>query len=189
MSTEKTATFGIRLRKARRALDLTQKEFGNSTGITGGYVSDIEKKNKVPSDQLMQLIQINHKISRRWLETGEGDMFTKPVHTSVRLAWENKDKEPQPEPPTAAPADRLDELLGKTARVLQSNTPYSIALTYNVDAFHAAVESVDRERTLSAKFSALEQSFFAKIKTLENQIELLKKGTNGNNLDPAANGK
>jgi phage repressor protein C with HTH and peptisase S24 domain len=67
--------FGARLRKVRKELGLTQKEFVTPIGISGAYLSDMEKGKKFPSTPILQLMTVRHQINRTWLEKGKGPMF------------------------------------------------------------------------------------------------------------------
>lgn len=46
-------SFGVRLRKLRRQKNLSQAVFAKSLGISQGYLSDLERGNKHPSDTLL----------------------------------------------------------------------------------------------------------------------------------------
>lgn len=80
MSTTKIGTtenvFGQSLRKARKALGLTQAEFATPLSISGSYVSDIEKGKAFPSEAVIREFSEYYRINRNWLTAGEGEMFT-----------------------------------------------------------------------------------------------------------------
>lgn len=65
-----------RIKSARKALGLTQSEFGSRIGISGAAVSKLESGDRNPSDQTLMLISSEYQISLQWLQTGIGDMFT-----------------------------------------------------------------------------------------------------------------
>ena len=65
-----------RIKSARKALGLTQLEFGSRIGISGAAVSKLESGDRNPSDQTLMLISSEYQISLQWLQTGTGDMFT-----------------------------------------------------------------------------------------------------------------
>ncbi|MBR2664287.1 MAG: helix-turn-helix transcriptional regulator [Clostridia bacterium] len=65
-----------RIKSARKALGLTQSEFGSRIGISGAAVSKLESGDRNPSDQTLMLISSEYQISLQWLQTGTGDMFT-----------------------------------------------------------------------------------------------------------------
>lgn len=68
-----------RLKIVRKALDLHQKDFAESIGLTQGGYSDIERgKNRVSARIKLYLGQFHH-INMDWLETGEGEMFSASI--------------------------------------------------------------------------------------------------------------
>ena len=69
---------GARIRKARLALGLTQKEFAASLGIVQGFLSGIETGRKRPSDTLLIALSHTHKIDPQWLKHGTGETFNGP---------------------------------------------------------------------------------------------------------------
>jgi len=80
MSTKKIGLteniFGMAVRTARKHLKLTQAMFAEPLSITGSYVSDIEKGKAVPSEAVIREIISVYRISRKWLDAGQGEMFT-----------------------------------------------------------------------------------------------------------------
>jgi len=76
MTQESVASqLGSRLRSARLALGLTQKEFAASLGIVQGFLSGIECGKKYPSDTLLIAVAHCYGISTGWLSEGVGEMF------------------------------------------------------------------------------------------------------------------
>jgi repressor LexA len=70
---------GTRIRKARLALGLTQKEFATSLGIVQGFLSGIETGRKTPSDTLLIALSHTHGINPTWLKNGNGETFKGPA--------------------------------------------------------------------------------------------------------------
>lgn len=66
-----------RLKELRKALGLTQGEFGKILGITTSGVSDIESgRRNVTEQHLIMLSNYKEKpIDVNWIRTGEGEMF------------------------------------------------------------------------------------------------------------------
>ena len=66
-----------RLRELRKALGLTQGEFGKILGITTSGISDIESgRRNVTEQHLIMLSNYREKpIDVNWIRTGEGEMF------------------------------------------------------------------------------------------------------------------
>jgi repressor LexA len=71
------AETGDRIRKARIALGLTQKQFAASLGIVQGFLSGIETGRKGPSDTLLIALSHTHGIDPGWLKDGNGEPFKK----------------------------------------------------------------------------------------------------------------
>ena len=78
MIEEYHAETGTRIRKARQALGLTQKQFAASLGIVQGFLSGIETGRKRPSDTLLIALSHTHGINADWLRDGEGEAFKTP---------------------------------------------------------------------------------------------------------------
>lgn len=69
---------GERLKQARKAIHVTQVEFGETLGITQAAISSVESGKVKLTDRLAQSIQSNYNISAEWLRTGEGEMLVEP---------------------------------------------------------------------------------------------------------------
>jgi len=66
-----------RLKQVRIDKSLTQKVFAKSLGIAQGFLSEIEKGKKQPSDTLLLALSYRYKINIDWLLSGEGEMYNK----------------------------------------------------------------------------------------------------------------
>lgn len=64
-----------RIRKMRRALDLTQQEFADRLNIKRNTVATYETGKSNPSDAAVVLICREFNVSEEWLRTGKGEMF------------------------------------------------------------------------------------------------------------------
>lgn len=64
-----------RIKKLRKALDLTQQKFADSLGIKQNTVASYEMGRIVPSDSTIRLICREFDVNEQWLRTGEGEMF------------------------------------------------------------------------------------------------------------------
>ena len=64
-----------RLKKLRKALDLTQQEFADRIGSKRNTVAKYETDVNPPSAAVVSLICREFNVSEKWLRTGEGDMF------------------------------------------------------------------------------------------------------------------
>ena len=67
--------FGIRLKKIRSALRLSQTEFGDRIGLTRAGIAAVEAgKNKFSQDTLYKLLEV-FNINLNFLLNGSGEMF------------------------------------------------------------------------------------------------------------------
>lgn len=71
-------TIGKRIRTLRKSLNLSQDGFAEKLGITNGFVSNLEKDVREPSEPLLRLMCYEFSCSADWLTTGEGEMFLAP---------------------------------------------------------------------------------------------------------------
>lgn len=78
------ADFGKRLRKARQKIGLSQKDFAEKLGFTGGFVSELEYGKAKPGyDFLMGLIN-SFSINPAWLLVGVGTMIIDDVFETIQ---------------------------------------------------------------------------------------------------------
>lgn len=68
-------SLGERIKKVRKALDLTQREFSNRIGTTANVLTNYETGRRNPSATAFNNICKIFNISEKWLRTGEGEMF------------------------------------------------------------------------------------------------------------------
>ena len=64
-----------RIRKLRKALDLTQQEFADRIGMKRNTIASYEINRNGPSNSVISLICKTYNVSETWLRTGEGEMF------------------------------------------------------------------------------------------------------------------
>ena len=67
-----------RIRKVRETLNISQREFAKRIFISQTLLGDIELGNRNVNDRTVQLISTEFKVSKEWLLSGRGDMFTSP---------------------------------------------------------------------------------------------------------------
>lgn len=67
-------TLGERIKKMRKALDLTQQEFADRIGMKRNSIAQVETGRNT-SDQTITSICREFNVSETWLRTGEGEMF------------------------------------------------------------------------------------------------------------------
>lgn len=63
-----------RIKELRKALKLTQKEFGAKIGLCDSAITVWERSGKIPREKILFICQTFH-VNQTWLETGEGEMF------------------------------------------------------------------------------------------------------------------
>ena len=76
-------TLGERIKKVRKALDLTQEEFGKRIGIKSNSISLIESGNRNASEQVVLSICREFDVNETWLRTSEGEMFTNAPNSAL----------------------------------------------------------------------------------------------------------
>ena len=82
-------TVGDRIKKLRRDLDLTQREFGDRIGVKPNTISTYEIGRNEPIDSVISLICREFHVNEAWLRNGTGEIFqTKPSNALDALAEE-----------------------------------------------------------------------------------------------------
>ena len=65
-----------RLKEARLALNLTQKQFAKGVFLkSSGYIGDIEVYRHEVNERILELASSVYGINKIWLKTGKGKMF------------------------------------------------------------------------------------------------------------------
>lgn len=64
-----------RIRELRKALNLTQKDFGATVGLQSSTINDIEHMRCKVNERLQIAICSRFHVNEHWLKTGEGNMF------------------------------------------------------------------------------------------------------------------
>ena len=78
-----------RLKKLRKALDLTQQEFADRIGISRGNIATYETRDGSPGKSVINLICREFNVNETWLRTGAGEMFVEaPSDTLDALVQE-----------------------------------------------------------------------------------------------------
>lgn len=72
-----------RIRKLRKALDLTQQEFADKIGMKRNTVANYETDRNEPSSSVISLICREFNVSETWLRTGKGAMFVEVPNTPL----------------------------------------------------------------------------------------------------------
>ena len=74
-----------RLKKLRKALDLTQQEFADRIGSKRNTIAKYETDTNSPSSAVISLICREFNVNEDWLRNGTGDMFL-PVDRDAEIA-------------------------------------------------------------------------------------------------------
>jgi len=69
-----------RLKAVRKALKLSQEEFGKRIGLAQTALSMIESGNNPITNKNLKLICIIFNVNEEWLSTGKGEMFNDSPH-------------------------------------------------------------------------------------------------------------
>lgn len=64
-----------RILQVRKYLNLSQKEFGNSLGVSRDVIANYENGRVIPPNSIIKLLCSVHSINQGWLETGQGEML------------------------------------------------------------------------------------------------------------------
>lgn len=64
-----------RVKELRKALGMSQKEFGARLGVTDAAISSIESGRRSTTEQMIKSICREFDVNYDWLKDGEGDMF------------------------------------------------------------------------------------------------------------------
>ncbi len=76
-------TLGERIKKVRKALDLTQQKFADRIGTTQNVIANYESGRREPSAAAFNNICKTFNISEEWLRMGEGEMFLPTAEESI----------------------------------------------------------------------------------------------------------
>ena len=72
-----------RIKKLRKFLDLTQREFSSRIGTTANVLTNYETGRRNPSSSVINNICKEFKVNENWLRKGEGEMFNKEKRFSL----------------------------------------------------------------------------------------------------------
>ena len=67
-----------RLKQIRNHFKLSIREFSKEIYFSHGVYGQVEYGNREPNDRIIQLISSRFNVSKKWIMTGEGEMFTSP---------------------------------------------------------------------------------------------------------------
>jgi transcriptional regulator with XRE-family HTH domain len=70
-------TVNERIKEARKALNMSQKDFATAICVSNTYLADIENNSRKANDRIIKLCSMVFGISETWLKSGKGDIFYK----------------------------------------------------------------------------------------------------------------
>ncbi len=76
-------TIGERIKKIRKAFDLTQQEFADRIGSKRNTVATYEMGRTEPSAAVITLICREFNVNEKWLRTEDGEMFNPTPETTI----------------------------------------------------------------------------------------------------------
>ena len=79
-----------RLKKLRKALDLTQQEFADRIGISRGNIATHETRDGSPGNSVINLICREFNVNETWLRTGAGEMFVEAPSDTLDALVQNE---------------------------------------------------------------------------------------------------
>lgn len=72
-----------RIKKLRKALDLTQQQFADKIKVKRNTVATYEMGRSEPSDSAISLICREFNVNETWLRTGNGEMFVQRTRNQI----------------------------------------------------------------------------------------------------------
>lgn len=73
---ETNQEIGQRIVELRKALGLTQKQFGERLNISKTYIGSMELNKRRVNDRIIKIIAFTYNVNEGWLKQGIGAMFT-----------------------------------------------------------------------------------------------------------------
>jgi transcriptional regulator with XRE-family HTH domain len=77
---------GKRIQQIRKALNLTQEEFGKSSGTSKASLSEVESGKYKASIELLEGLVKKYNVNLHFVITGEGEMFMPPTASAYARA-------------------------------------------------------------------------------------------------------
>jgi transcriptional regulator with XRE-family HTH domain len=73
-----------RLKQARHALNLSQKQFSRGIHLkSSGYYGDIETYRTEVNERIIELVASVYGVNKVWLKTGKGEMFDRQIDNQL----------------------------------------------------------------------------------------------------------
>ena len=125
-----TKTINERIKAVRKALNLSQKEFAKTLGLTQTGYSDAETGKNNITEQLKTILVSIHNINKTWLEQGKGEMFTLSK-SETKITFEELDTK-----------NNTIELLNADIRRLNAERELYLKLLDSKDKIIAGLEQI-----------------------------------------------
>ncbi len=174
-----------RIKKLRKALDLTQQDFADKLGTTRNNIAGYEIGRRTPSVAVISLICREFNVSEKWLRTGEGEMFVPSPDGTLEVLAREYELSP-------GMYILIKRLLALKPENQQAAVEFAVKLAEDLNklsADYAAPPAAGQERTqpdtsgqkgtevdLAAKVAELErqnQELAAKVAAMEEEDALL----------------
>lgn len=162
-------TLGDRFKQIRKSLNMTQKEFAESLGVTQTTISGIEKDVANSSLTLAKLISLKYNIDENWLLNGTGKMNYFPPE------WNTEDISG-----LMQKFEAMKILLDDTVSVFQSdkNKLYNIVESFGY--FTSIISIAKPQNTDSDIYLTMVYQMFDKLEKYLFRCNYHKKNENGN---------
>jgi transcriptional regulator with XRE-family HTH domain len=69
------ASIGARLKELRKALGLSQRDFGTGMYLSQSYYAQIEGEKREAPERILEFVSAKYNVSKNWLKDGAGEMF------------------------------------------------------------------------------------------------------------------
>ena len=136
---KKLKKFGERLKSLRLSLNMSQRKFAKTIGISGNYVSYLENGRATPSRPVLLAIKDQYLITPEEIFNGEQKKTTSKVdYKDVKFGRERR-----------SPYLKHEKkyLLNMAAEILNSDINYSVTFASNIRHFY---EAIKKDELLSA---------------------------------------
>ncbi len=158
---------------------ITERGLSNKTLAPMMGVSDVTINNyrtmlRYPQNSFIDKFCNKFGYSREWFYTGQGEPYPGAANSwddipgAGRASIYNKDTTTHL-PAGDAQRINIEEAMGKTYKVLTSETPYAVALYLNVQQFSNAVDATKELSTCQDRITNLE----AQVGVLRSQVDRL----------------
>ena len=68
---------GENIRELRELKNMSRREFGEALYVSQDVINNLERNRVAPTDLMIKCICDTFHVNRKWLETGEGELFDK----------------------------------------------------------------------------------------------------------------